>query len=251
MSSKIVENGFNDSRALVTGASSGIGRATARKLASLGADVAIAARSEDSLETVAETIGEEEDGDALAVPTDVTDESQVERMVSRTVEEFGGLDVVVSNAGTGRGGPIAEMTTEDYRAVTSVNVDGMFFTAREVTPHLIESTGNLVLVGSSAGKFPRTEYPVYAASKWWTRGFALSLAGQLGRENVSVSVVNPGNTRTMFGSEYRDANRNSYDEGEALEAEDIADAIAYAASCTAPATIGEIDVVNRDAFSGM
>lgn len=242
---------FQNARVLVTGASSGIGRATARTFAESGASVAVAARSEDELRELAADLESEFGVDAIAVPTDVTDETQVAEMVSTTVEEFGGLDVAVSNAGTGRGGPITEMSTDEYRAVMGVNTDGMFFVARETAPHLIASEGSLVFLGSTAGKGPRTEYPIYAASKWWTRGFALSVAGQLGAEGVAVSVVNPGTVRTSFGSEFREKNRELFEPGEALEADDIADAIAYAAAQRPQASVGEVDVVRRDEYSGL
>lgn len=242
---------FQNARVLVTGASAGIGRATARKFAAAGASVALAARSEDELRDLADELESESGAEAIPVPTDVSDEDQVESMVSTVVDEFGGLDVVVSNAGTGRGGPIAEMSTEEYRTVMGVNTDGMFFVARETAPHLVASGGSLVFLGSTAGKAPRTEYPIYAASKWWTRGFALSVAGQLGEEGVAVSVVNPGTTRTSFGSEFREKNRELFEPGEAIEAEDIADAIAYAAAQSPPTAVGEFDVVRRDEYSGL
>jgi len=232
-------------RAMVTGASSGIGRETARMLAEEGADVALAARSEDELEAMATSIEAENNVDALVVPTDVTDEEQVSQMIESTVAAFGGLDIVVNNAGVGRRGPIEEMSTEDYRAVMGVNVDGMFFVTREAVPHLLQSEGTLVFVGSGAGKGPRSKYPVYAASKWWTRGFAQSVAGQVGGDDVAVSVVNPGNTRTGFGSEYRESNREQHGVGDALEPADIADAIVFTASQDSPSVVSELDVKMR------
>ena len=146
--------------AIVTGASSGIGEATAHRLANRGASVALAARRTDRLEAVADALREEVAVDAL---------------VETTVERFGSLDILVNNAGLGRGSDVAEMTTEEYRTMMGTNVDGVFFATRAALPHLRESEGNLVYVGSFAGQYPRPFNPVYAATKWWLRGFALSV----------------------------------------------------------------------------
>jgi NADP-dependent 3-hydroxy acid dehydrogenase YdfG len=170
----------------------------------------------------------------------------VSQMVESTVEAFGGLDIVVNNAGVGREGPIEEMSTEAYRAIMSVNVDGMFFVTRETIPYLRQSEGTLLYVGSGAGKRPRSRYPVYAASKWWTRGFAQSVAAQIGDDDVAVSVVNPGSTRTEFGSEYGDSNREQLDVGEALDPADVADSIVFAVSHDSPTVVSELDVRMRN-----
>src|SRR6056297_1267604 len=117
--------------ALVTGASAGIGRETAMALAADGADVAIAARREERLESIASDLESEHDVETLVVPTDVGEEASVEAMVTDAVSAFGRLDVVVANAGTGTGPgiPVEDLPTEQYRTVTDVNVDGVFFTA--------------------------------------------------------------------------------------------------------------------------
>ena len=146
---------LNGETAIITGASAGIGRATARVFAREGADTVVSARREEKLESLAADIEEEFGTDCLVVPTDVTDEGQVREMVDRTVDEFGAIDVVVSSAGVGREQtPVEEMSTEHYRSTMDVNTDGVFFTARETIPHLRERGGNLVLVGSVAGQYP-------------------------------------------------------------------------------------------------
>lgn len=237
--------------AIVTGASSGIGQATAIALAADGADVVLAARREGRLNEVAETIDAETDADAnaLVVPTDVTDSDQVDTLVETTIERLGRLDVVVPNAGVGRETPIEEMSNEEYRTVMDVNVDGAFYTARAAIPHLRETNGHLVFVGSVAGQFPRAVYPVYAASKWWTRGFAMSLAGQVGDDGIAVTVVNPTGVPTEFGSEYRTPNNERFSETDWPSKEDVAATIAFAARQDPPTTIGELDVLRRAEFS--
>ena len=238
--------------ALITGASAGIGREAARLLAEDGADVAIAARREAVLEEVASEITEETDAKVEIVPTDVSEEDQVDAMVETAVGAFDGLDVVVNNAaiGTARSVTVEDLPTDQYRDVMSVNTDGMFFTARAAIPHLRESGGNLVFVGSFAGNYPRPGSPVYAASKWWTRGFALSLAGQIGDEDIAVSVVSPSEVRTEFGKEYRSVmNKDRLDPGGVTEPEEVAEAVVFAARQEPPNAVAELNVYRRDIFS--
>ena len=239
----------NDSVALVTGASSGIGEATARALARDGADVALAARRRERLESVAEGIEAEFDVDTLVVPADVRDEAAVEAMVETTVETFGRLDVQVNNAGVGVGGDVEATTTDQYRLMMETNVDGVFFATRAAIPHLRETGGNLVFVGSFAGQYPRPGNPIYAATKWWVRGFAHSLEGQIGPDDVGVTVVNPTEVRTEFASEESEAFAERFEPGEVTEPEEIADAVAFAAAQDR-STVHEIDLYRRDKFEG-
>jgi NADP-dependent 3-hydroxy acid dehydrogenase YdfG len=232
--------------AVVTGASSGIGRATAHRLADAGASVAVAARREERLADLADEI-RDAGGEAVPVPTDVTDEDAVAALVTTAAERFGSLDVVVSNAGLSREGPVEELPTSDYRAMMDVNVDGTFFLARAALPHLRESAGAFVVVGSFAGKYPRPDDPVYAATKWWTRGFAHSLAGHVGADDVAVTVVNPSEVRTQFGDDEAFADR--FDAGEVTEPDEVADAIAFAARQDPPTAVSELDLFRRDKYS--
>ncbi|MDY6777033.1 MAG: SDR family oxidoreductase [Candidatus Nanohaloarchaea archaeon] len=237
--------------ALITGASSGIGRATAEKLASHGVDVALAARSENKLARLAADIQDEYGVETLAVPTDVTEVGEVETMVEETVSTFGHLDIVVNNAGLTWSGDVEDMPDKHYENTMGVNVDGMFFTAREAIPHLKESGGNLVFLGSIAGKYPRGTNPVYAGTKWWTRGFALSLAAQLGSSGVGVTVVNPAEVRTDFNSEEGTAFQEAFEEGEVSEPEDVAEAIVYAVRQESRNTVAELDLYRRDKLEEM
>jgi len=234
--------------ALVTGASGGIGAATARRLVDEGASVVLAARDAESLATVAETC-RERGGGALAVPTDVTDHEAVDALVDATTERFGRLDVVVVAAGVGeeRDRPLDSLPVEQFRRVTRTNVDGAFHTARATLPALRATEGSLVFVGSFKGKYPSASTPVYAASKWWLRGFAASVAARVGPEGVGVTVVNPSGVPTGFGSEFRDAtNADRLDPETELDATDVADAVAFAARQESPATVTELDLNRRD-----
>ena len=233
--------------AIVTGASSGIGSETARALARDGANVALAARREERLREIADGIEADHDVETLVVPTDVTDEGAVEELLTETVEAFGELDVLVNNAGLARGGDVAELSTEEYRAMMDVNVDGTFLATRAALPLLEESEGNLVCIGSFAGQYPRPSNPVYAATKWWVRGFALSVAAAVGEEGVAVSVINPSAVRTEFGDD--ESFNERFAEGEVTEPVEIAEAVAFAAR-QENSTVSELDLYRRDKFSG-
>lgn len=236
--------------ALVTGASSGIGRATAFALAEEGASVAIAARRTERLESVADRVESEFDGQALVVPTDVTNEEAVEAMVDTTVDEFGSLDIVVNSAAVSILEEVESMDTETFDTMLDVNVRGLFLVSRAVIPHLRETTGHLIVVGSYSSQHPISAHPVYAASKWWTRGFTLSLAGQIGSDDIGVTIVHPSEVRTeLGGSEERRPTKDRYEPGEITEPEDVAETIAFAAKQESPNTISELDIFRRDKFS--
>jgi len=230
--------------AIVTGASAGIGEATAHALAERGVSVALAARREERLEAIAEELRDEYGVGAEPIPTDVREEAAVDALVETAVERFGGLDILVNNAGLGRGSDVAEMTTDAYRTMMETNVDGVFFATRAALPHLRESEGNLVYVGSFAGQYPRPFNPVYAATKWWLRGFAHSVEASVGPDGVAVTVVNPSEVRTEFGSEIGEPFEERFAEGEVLEPDEIAAAIVFAVSQRS--TVSELDLYRRD-----
>jgi NADP-dependent 3-hydroxy acid dehydrogenase YdfG len=228
--------------AFVTGASAGIGRATARLLADEGANVALVARREERLRDLAAEIEDEHGVETLVLQTDVSNHERVEEAVEEAVETFGGLDVVVSNAGINRMGDVEELSTKKYRQVMGVNVDGTFFVTRAVIPHLRESEGNLIYVGSFSGKYPRPGQALYAATKWWTQGFALSLAGDVGLDDVAVTVVNPTEVITEIGIQ---DDRPAH---ERADPEDVAEAIVFAARQEPPNAVTELGYYRRDKF---
>ncbi|CQH52001.1 probable oxidoreductase (short-chain dehydrogenase family) [Halobacterium hubeiense] len=244
----MVSAGLDGDVAIVTGASSGIGEATAHVFAREGATVVLAARRRERLETIADDLAAEYDADTHVVPTDVTVEAEVESLVDATVEAYGGVDVLVNNAGLGRSGDVESLETAAYRQMMDVNCDGAFFATRAALPHLREADGNLVFVGSFAGQYPRPSNPVYAATKWWLRGFAHSVEAAYGDDGVAVTVVNPTEVRTEFGSEDGDAFEEVFEPDEVTEPVEIAEAIAFAARQEPPTTTSEIDVYRRDKF---
>ena len=234
--------------AIVTGASSGIGAATARQLAAAGANVVLAARSEDRLDELADELAADHDAATLAVPTDVRKEWAVDSLLTETVETFGGIDILVNNAGLSRGSEVESMATEDYEVIQETNVDGVFYTTRAAIPHVRKREGHLIFVGSFAGHYPRSFNPVYAASKWWVRGFAKSVAAQVGDDGVGVTVVNPAEVRSEFESADGRPFAEVFDEDEASDPAAVAEAIVFAATREG-SSISEIDINRRDKFA--
>lgn len=239
---------LDDAAAVITGASSGIGEATAHALAERGANVVLVARRREALESVADDVRSEHDVGAVVADGDVRDPATSQAAVEAAVDEFGDLNVAVVNAGVARGSDVATMTDEEYSVMQETNVDGAFFLTRAALPHLTESEGSLIAVGSFAGEYPRSFNPVYAATKWWVRGFAHSVAAQVGDEGVAVSVVNPSEVRTEFGSEDGEPFEERFEPGSVTEPEEVAEAIAFAASRPG-STAQEIDLFRRDKFA--
>lgn len=223
---------------LVTGASSGIGRATAIALADEGARVAVAARSTGKLAALADEI-ETTGGEALVCTTDVTDGEQVGAAVDATRDAFGGLDVLVNSAGVGHWGRegVADGDLEAWRTEIAVNLVGvMNATKCAATVMLEQGSGHLVNVSSLSGQFPTPDFPGYAASKWGLTGFTQSVLYDLRDAGIRVTLVEPGEVDTpMQPEEAREA-------GNFLAPEDVADAIRYAVTRPARVMVSEIEV---------
>ncbi|WP_247008442.1 SDR family NAD(P)-dependent oxidoreductase [Halorientalis litorea] len=175
----------------VTGASQGIGREIALTMADYGANVALAARGEGIYETAAD-IGD--DDRTLAVETDVTDEESVAAAIEATAESFGGLDCLVNNAGiAGPVDPYDRVEEADWEQVLNVNLTGAWRCVKHAGPYLRESDrGSVVNIGSIGGKRPYPNRTPYAASKMGLVGLTRTLAYELGRDDVTVNVVQPG-----------------------------------------------------------
>ncbi|WP_440763397.1 SDR family oxidoreductase [Natronorubrum sp. DTA7] len=244
----MIDTSLEGNTAIVTGASSGIGAATCRAFAAEGANVVLAARSEDELTSLADELETEHDVETLVVPTNVREEDAVDQLIEETVDAFGGIDVLVNNAGLSRGSDVESMSTDDYETMQETNVDGLFYATRAAIPHVRETDGHLVFVGSFAGQFPRSFNPVYAATKWWTRGFAKSVAAQVGDDDIGVSIINPAEVRSEFEAADGTTFEEHFDEGEASEPEEVAEAILFAASREG-SSVSEIDVNRRDKFA--
>jgi NAD(P)-dependent dehydrogenase (short-subunit alcohol dehydrogenase family) len=177
--------------ALITGGSSGIGRATALRLASFGVGIAVAARTAAVLEEVAaeaKTLGVE----ALVVPTDVTDREQCRRAVETTATHFGQLDILVCSAGVSMRGMFADAAPAALEHIMRVNFFGTLYPTYFAVPHIKRSRGSLVAISSLTGKRGTPSYAIYGASKFAVRGLYDSLRLELAGDGVHVGVISPG-----------------------------------------------------------
>jgi short-subunit dehydrogenase len=180
--------------AIVTGASAGIGAATASELARRGGRVVLAARGAEGLDEQARSIAAA-GGEALAIPTDISDSEQVEHLVAQTHEAFGQVDVLVNNAGIGWTKLLVNSTADEIRQIVDINLTGAILMTRAVLPGMLDrGRGAIVNVSSVCGRV--AVEPLYSATKYGIRGFSLSLRRQLAGTDVSVSLVSPGNIRT-------------------------------------------------------
>jgi 3-oxoacyl-[acyl-carrier protein] reductase len=206
--------------ALVTGASSGIGAATAKSLAAQGAKVALASRR-GSDEGIA---------GALARSCDVRDPQQIEQLAAETVERFGGLDIVVANAGVGAYGDFLDISSEHLEEMIDVNVKGLLYTVRAGLPHLLKSSAaDLVVIASIAGQRAPEGEAVYAASKFAQVGFMRSLDHELFKRGVRCSTIAPGGVWTEFAmGEGRGRSPEDADLPGMMRAHEVADAVVYA-----------------------
>jgi NAD(P)-dependent dehydrogenase (short-subunit alcohol dehydrogenase family) len=191
-----VERTSSGKVAVVTGASSGIGEATARELAARGASVVLAARAVGRLEGLRREISAP-GGAALAVETDVSDRGSVEAMVRRAVGEFGSLDVLVNNAGLGLSGRISEVRTEDVRHVFEVNTLGPLNCIQAALPHMGEG-GRIVNVSSVVGKRAIPKVGAYCATKSALNALSDALRVEVAGRQITVTSVYPGTTSTSF-----------------------------------------------------
>ncbi|MBR7825274.1 SDR family NAD(P)-dependent oxidoreductase [Actinospica sp. MGRD01-02] len=238
--------------ALVTGASSGIGQATAAELASLGAHVVAVARRKDRLDELVAGI-EAAGGSASAIVADITEESAAQDVVAQTVQRHGRLDILVNNAGVMLLGPSAEASLEDWKRMVDLNVLGLLYCTHAALPHLIEAAGNgprrvsdLVNVSSIGGRSVRPGSQVYNLTKWGVGALSESMRQELAAKHVRVSVIEPGATRT----ELQEANRpeilaqirGRQDGFELLDAQDLADAIGYMVTRPRHVNVNEIMV---------
>ena len=223
--------------ALVTGASSGIGAATARFLANAGAAVTLAARRVDRLTELSDDITKA-GGRALIHETDVTDPLQAKAMVETTVHDFGRLDIVINNAGVMLLGPIENAPMEEWERMVHLNVLGLLYTAHAALPHLLKAAeigprkvADIINISSVAGRVPRSGSGVYNLTKFGVGAFSESLRQEVTGRHVRVALVEPGAVTTELTShlrpEIREQTAQRLANMERLHADDIADAITY------------------------
>ncbi len=228
----------------VTGASSGIGEATAIACARAGAAVALAARRSDRIEKLAERITGE-GGRAIAVPTDVSDEAQARAFIETTHSELGRLDVLVNNAGVMLLGPIENAPTEEWRRMIEANVFGVLYCTHAVLPLMHEQGGgHIINVSSVAGRVARQGSGVYNLTKFGVGAFSESLRQEGVPLGVRVTLIEPGAVDTELSGHNRpevlEQIKQRFGDIERLTAEDIARAILYAIGQPAHVSINEV-----------
>jgi len=228
---------LNGTVALVTGASSGIGEATARALAAEGAGVALVARRTERIDALAREIGGTGQR-ALAITTDVTVEEQARQAVERTVRELGRLDIVINNAGVMLLGPIEGAPLEEWERMVRLNLLGVLYIAHAALPHLLRAAeqgprqvSDLVNISSVAGRSARSGAGVYNLTKFGVGAFSESLRQEITRRHLRVSLVEPGAVATELTEhlrpEIREQTSKMFANAEPLQAEDIAETITF------------------------
>jgi NADP-dependent 3-hydroxy acid dehydrogenase YdfG len=228
----------------VTGASSGIGEATALACARAGAAVALAARRTERIEALAARI-EQDGGRALAIATDVGEEDEARAFIERTASELGRLDVLVNNAGVMLLGPIADAPTEEWRQMIHANVFGVLYCTHAALPVMrSQGSGHIVNVSSVAGRFARAGSGVYNLTKFGVGAFSESLRQEAVEMGIRVTIIEPGAVATELPGhnrpEIREMIRGVLADVEPLESADIAAGILYAISSPANVAVNEI-----------
>lgn len=217
----------------ITGASSGIGAASARAAANAGWNVALLARSGDKLEKLAAEIGDS----ALALTCDITDRAALDEAVEKTVARFGGLDAVFANAGMGLAKPGVENgDPEEWHAMIHLNVLAVLQTAHATLPHLRRTQGHFVVTGSKAGR-DHLKGSVYGATKWFVHGLAGNLAEEMREWGGRCTVISPGMVDTPFFDEPKP---------DKLQPEDVADTLVFALSQRKTSAVREIHLMPND-----
>jgi NADP-dependent 3-hydroxy acid dehydrogenase YdfG len=234
---------LQDTAALVTGASSGIGEATARALAEQGATVAVAARRKDRLDALAAEIG------GLPIEADVTDREQAVAAAERTAQELGRLDIVINNAGVMLLGPIVDAPVEEWDRMVALNLQGLLYVAHAALPHLLSAAereprqvADLVNVSSVAGRRVGAGGGIYQMTKHGVGVFSEALRQEITSRYVRSSLIEPGATESELVTHVREEVRNQLTANVAqnLRAEDIADAIVYIVTRPRHMAINEI-----------
>ncbi len=236
--------------ALVTGASSGIGEATARALAEDGAAVAIAARRVERLEALAQRI---RDGGAtaLVIEADLTDQAQARAAVERTVTELGRLDTLINNAGMMLLGPVVDAPTDEWWQMLEINVRAVLNCADAALPHLLRAAqdsprqvADMVNISSVAGRVVRRGSAVYNLTKHGIGAFSESVRQEVAERRVRVALVEPGATATELSShnraEIREGIQQRFAGVQRLDATDVADAILYIVTRPSYVAINEL-----------
>ncbi|MGX7670997.1 SDR family NAD(P)-dependent oxidoreductase [Plantactinospora sp. DSM 117369] len=236
-----MSNTLEGTVALVTGASSGIGQATALALSKAGARVAVGARRADRLHSLTQ----DAPGEMIALELDVTDRQSVQDAVAATVERFGALDVLVNNAGVMLSGPILGADTTEWTRMVETNLLGSMYAVHASLPHLLLRRGAVVQISSTSGRTASAASGVYAATKFGITAFSEALRQEVTAQGVRVIVVEPGFVATELASHITDpaiqaAAKAMAESMRTLQPEDIASAVLYALTQPEHVAVNEI-----------
>lgn len=227
------ESALRGCAAIVTGASRGIGRATALALSAAGARVAAVARSADDLRELAMS---PRGGEIIAIPADVTRAGDVQALVRRTQDAFGAIDILVNNAGIGIYAPLEQLTEADWDAMMAVNLKSVFLCCQAVLPLMrARQRGHIVNIASIRGWQAGPRTTGYATTKFGLMGFSQALAQEVVGDGIRVSVISPGGTRTHFGGTPPGEKRP-----ELLSPEEVARSVVYALTAPPGAVVTQI-----------
>jgi NADP-dependent 3-hydroxy acid dehydrogenase YdfG len=222
--------------AIVTGASRGIGKEIAKKLANEGVKLTLVGSSQDILQSAKDLNGEGF-SNVIAVQADVANEEDMNRVVKSTLEQFGQIDILVNNAGIGFFKLTEEVTLDDWKKMFEVNVQGVFLGAKVVLPHMKErKSGTIITISSDVGRYTIPNGAAYTASKYAVQGFSGALAQEVREYGIRVGTVNPGMVDTYFAN----STQGLPEKEEWLKVEDIANAVIYMASAPKHMLIDEI-----------
>ena len=213
---------------LITGASSGIGEASAKTLVNNGHKVILTARSEDKLAELVESLGED---NALSVPADATDFTELENVVTKGLKKFGRLDAAFANAGMGVSTAGTEKGDPDeWSTMIDINIKALLWTAKATLPHLRQNKGHFILTSSAAGRKP-IKGSIYGATKWFAYGFGQNLAEEMSEWNGRCTTIAPGMVNTPFFDEAKP---------DKLDPQDVADAVLFAIEANQRNNVREI-----------
>ena len=232
--------------AVITGASSGIGEATAEALAKEGCAVVVAARREERLDDLIERINGKNGGKALSVSCDVTDEEQAHDLIQRSKDEFGRVDILVNNAGVMQLSNVQKGLSDEWRTMFEVNVLGLLYATDAAIEVMKEQgSGHLVNISSLASRGTRPGLGVYSGTKMAVNGISESLRQELLEDNIRVTMVEPGAVKTelpdhISDEEAREGLSSLLEQLDPLRAEDIANAIVYVVTQPQRVSINEI-----------
>lgn len=230
---------------VITGASSGIGEATAILLAKHGAKVSLIARREDRLKLVEDKV-KNNGGEALSIVGDMSKEKDIEKAISETMDHFGTIDILVNNAGIMLLGPIQGANTNDWKRMVDINLMGLMYCTHKVLPTMVKNNyGHIINISSVAGRVARSGAGVYNATKFAVGAFSESLRQEVVGKNIRVTLIEPGAVLTeltdhITHEESKDKIKSWVETLDALTSEDIAESILYAVSQPLRVNVNEI-----------